>query len=109
MFGIEKLREEIKEIAESLYELKENFKEYREAELTFTEMQTYLNGMFYDFSKSFDEKFKNISKEKDNRSYRVVHDGIYCGACTENAMMPNLPKCKAMQKKEKNERRMQDD
>jgi hypothetical protein len=29
---------------------------------------------------------------------RVTHQGKYCGACTENSVMPMLPKCQMMQK-----------
>lgn len=79
MFGIEKLRKEVFELRESIISLigevlelrisldlfKDEFRDYRDNEVSFSDVQIYLNGAFKDFSEKLDEKFKVLDKARN--------------------------------------------
>lgn len=62
MFGIEKLREEIYDLKDSVEELNQRFQTYTDEKLTFAEMQTYLNDIVRDFEDRVEDKLDDILK-----------------------------------------------
>jgi hypothetical protein len=70
MFGIESLREEVQEIKDLIEEFREDFKQYKDTEVTFNEMQNYLNGALKDFQE--DLEAKNISDEILNKLDEIL-------------------------------------
>lgn len=63
MFGIEKLREEVLELRDSLDHFKSQFIDYADNEVKFDEVREILRGLQDDFFEVFEAKFKMLLKD----------------------------------------------
>lgn len=63
MFGIDKLREDVLELRDSVDHLKSQFIEYTDNEVKFEDVRDILRGVQEEFLEEFEEKLKVILKD----------------------------------------------